>query len=156
MRFLHLFIFNLHFKMSNRQLISKTLIKNLEARSKPYEVRDRELSGFMVRVNTSGTKNYIVQYARGKRIPLGRTNVLSPEQARQLAIKTLSDFANGIDPQQAKKAARKNPRLKQFFNDDYMPWFESHYRTGKNQRSHVSKHFKFLFDTPLNESVIFL
>ena len=52
--------------------INADLVKKLTPKEKPFEVWDNTLKRFIVRVQPSGTKTYIVEYARHKRITIGQ------------------------------------------------------------------------------------
>ena len=74
---------------------------------------DSALPGFGFRVRASGNevrKSWVVQYRRAggtRRMLLGSAEVLTAEQARAVAKKTLATVALGQDPQ-AEKAARRS------------------------------------------------
>ena len=76
--------------------ITKNLISKLKPKPKAYDVRDNRLKGFIVRVQPTGTMTYVVQYDRAKRINLGKVDLLTPVQARDKAIKILSDYTSGL------------------------------------------------------------
>ena len=78
--------------------ITARLITNLAPESKPYDVRDRNLTGFIIRVNTSGKMLYMCEYNRGKRVTIGKVGVLTPIQARDKAKEILADTVKGIYP----------------------------------------------------------
>ena len=72
--------------------------------------RDADLPGFALRIKPSGVRTWVVQYrnsaGRTRKLALGRVGVLTPEEARQRARKTLSDVAAGGDPSASRNAAR--------------------------------------------------
>ena len=68
-----------------QSVISARLLKSLVLREKPYEVRDARLTGFLVRVQPSGYKYFVVEWGRGKRNSIGKVGVFTPAQARDLA-----------------------------------------------------------------------
>src|SRR5665213_1034432 len=78
--------------------INTPLIAKLPPRDKPYEVRDDKLTGFLVRVNISGKLLYMCEFGRGKRVTIGKVDVLSPTQARDRALAILGAAARGLDP----------------------------------------------------------
>lgn len=81
--------------------ISKRSVDAAKAASERYILWDTELKGFGVRVETSGTKSFLVRYrhlGRRRFISLGRFGEITPEQARLLAQKTLSKVREGSDP----------------------------------------------------------
>lgn len=81
--------------MSRSQKLTDKIIDALAAKPKPYEVRDAELVGFLVRVEPSGTKNLYCNYDRGCRVRLCRFGEMPTAQARQAArrVKQASTLA---------------------------------------------------------------
>ncbi|WP_299478062.1 site-specific integrase [uncultured Roseibium sp.] len=82
---------------------------------------DSELKGFGVRVTPSGHKAWVVEYRPGggrntptKRMTLGRTGTLTPDEARRKAREILASALLGGDPALEKSDARKMPTLAQF------------------------------------------
>ena len=70
--------------------LTKRTVDAAAPRAERYELWDGELSGFGLRVETSGVKTFLVRYradgggrkASRKRLVIGRHGVLTPEQAR--------------------------------------------------------------------------
>src|SRR5262245_36699018 len=71
-------------------VIGNNLVKQLRPAAKPFEIRDTRVKGFLLRVQPSGTMTYYAEYGRGKRISLGRSEVLAPDKARQRAKEILA------------------------------------------------------------------
>ncbi len=61
---------------------------------------------------------------------IGRTAVLSLEQARARAKKILGQVADGVDPRKARQAAA-TATLAAFLKTEYGPWFEANRKSGK-------------------------
>jgi integrase len=110
--------------------ITADLVKKLQASEKPFEIWDTELKGFILRVQPSGTKTYLVEYSRHKRITIGQAAAISAAEARKEAGKKLADFIKGTDPQEEKKALRAYT-LEAFIEDKYKQWAESNMRHSK-------------------------
>jgi hypothetical protein len=66
-------------------LLTSAVVRDLAPATKPYEVRDDRLRGILVRVQPSGHKAYYVEYARGRRVALGRADVIAPSITRDKA-----------------------------------------------------------------------
>lgn len=73
-----------------KAFITASLVSKLEPKSKQYDVRDSKLTGFLIRVNPTGKMFYVCQYKRGKRMNIGRVGLMSAAEARDEAIKILS------------------------------------------------------------------
>jgi integrase len=116
-----------------KKLQSKTL-KALAPKDAPYEVRDSELKGFLLRVEPGGTLSWFFEYrikGRRNRLLLGRRPGLSADGARELATIAAGDVAKGIDVQGRKKAQRlESDRARQStlktFLERYSAWETTH------------------------------
>lgn len=135
------------------KLITKT-VSTLQTQERTYDVRDTELSGFLLRVLPTGSMAYFCDYrrkdGRRTRLKLGSTSVLTPSQARDEALKALGDVARGIDPSAARKAARQDT-LSDFIGKQYQPWVEAHRKTGAQTVSRVLKRFSEFKDAQLTD-----
>ena len=91
--------------------LTKRLVEQLVADG-PDEiwVWDMELPGFALRIKPSGIKAYVVQYRnahrRPRKITLGRHGVMTVDEARRLARKTLAMIDRGEDPAEQRRANR--------------------------------------------------
>jgi integrase len=93
--------------------ITKRLVDSLKPREGEYFVWDGSLSGFGVRVQSTGAMSYVVKYRAGsgrsaptRRLTLAKAGTITPDEARTLAKKTLGSVAHGADPA-AERAANK-------------------------------------------------
>lgn len=122
-------------------IITNSLIPQLKPQAKPYDVRDEKLTGFIVRVNPTGKMTYMCEYARGKRIMLGKVGVITPMQARDKAKETLAEAVKGYDPNAAKKQANEIPTFKLFLENEYIPWHKAHVKQGSQDIDRIKRHF---------------
>jgi integrase len=106
-----------------RGIISAKLIasKAAQAAQKPFEIRDVRLSGFLVRVQPSGSRSYVVQLGRGRRITLGKIGHLTPDEARERCEKVLGNCAHGRPPLAGIDGA-DTLTLGDFVNHTYTAW----------------------------------
>ncbi|HEY8009096.1 MAG TPA: site-specific integrase [Methylocella sp.] len=80
---------------------------------------DTELRGFGVRIETSGTKTFLIRYrpkGNGRNGPkrfvtIGRYGAMTPEQARNEARSKLGEVARGEDPAETRDQAKGAPTL---------------------------------------------
>jgi integrase len=102
----------------NRKL-TKSVVDDLKPTEKPFRVYDTDIKGFSVRVAPSGVKTWQIEYrpwpgGRGiakKRMNLGATTVLTPDQARDAAKDTLAAVTRREDPAADKKAKRDEDKI---------------------------------------------
>lgn len=81
--------------------LSKRTVDKADPAEKDYFIWDDELTGFGLRVFTSGRRSYLVQYrARGRtrRFTIGAHGVWTPETARNQARILLGRIAKGDNP----------------------------------------------------------
>lgn len=138
--------------------LTKRAVDALKAKDEPYEVRDTEQRGFLVRVEPGGTKTFFFDYRlRGKRnrYKLGVFGNVSTDGARTLAQGVAGEVANGIDPQARRKAEREQTKrdqhstLRAFLNGKYEPWAKTHLKSADFQLARIRSDFKDHLDQPL-------
>jgi integrase len=102
-----------------KAFIGNQLIARIKPGEKSYDIWDNKLTGFILRVNPNGNMVYRCEYARGKRITLGKTSVLTPAQARDRAKEILADVVKGHSPESRRKTKYT---LNEFIENEYAPW----------------------------------
>src|SRR5260370_13505423 len=95
-------------------LLTKRAVDGAGSKDNSYYVWDSALSGFGVRIETSGAKTFIVRYraegggrsAAQRFVTVGRYGTLTPEQARKQSKTILGGVAKGEDPADERRAER--------------------------------------------------
>ena len=72
--------------------------KDAQPKAKPFEIYDRRLPGFTLRVQPTGVRSYYARFGRSRRIALGKVGALVPEEARNRCQKVLGNVAMGVTP----------------------------------------------------------
>ncbi len=121
-------------------VIGNSLVNSLKPAEKPYEVRDTQLKGLLLRVQPTGVMTFYVEYARAKRLRLGRAGALTPAQAREQAKATLAEAYQGGDPAAARRQARAHS-FRSFVDEVYGPWAEGNIRTAKATVTRLRSNF---------------
>jgi integrase len=138
--------------------LTKRAVEALTARDRPYDIRDSDLRGFLVRIEPGGTKSFFLDYRlRGKRnrYRLGAYPNLSAEGARALTQAIAGDVARGTDPQARKKAEREQgirerlSTLRAFLDGRYEPWARAHLKSATLQLARLRSDFAEQLDQPL-------
>ena len=99
--------------------LTKRTVDALGAEARAYVVYDADLKGFSVRVAASGTKTWQVEYrpypgGRGvskRRMALGSTQSLTPDEAKRKARDILSAAGKGEDPARDRVEKRLELRM---------------------------------------------
>lgn len=134
-----------------RVAMTQMLIDKLPVPKSRIDYRDTRLKGLVLRIFPSGVKSFYCEYARGKRVWLGRADVLGVNDARESAKAILADFYVGIDPIEARKPKAVTPTYREFLERDFLVWAQA------NQKSHVQNTkrlftaFKSLLDKKLDK-----
>lgn len=114
--------------------LTKRTVDAAPIKERDYVVWDEALPRFGLRVRSSGTKTYVVQYratGRTRHLTVGRHGVLTPDQARRAALKLLAEVERGGDPSRERAAARRASTVAELC-DRYL---EEHARARKKPRS---------------------
>ncbi len=97
------------------KITSKT-VKTAQSSSSAYFIRDSDLKGFALRVFPTGTIKYIAEVwhnGKSKRKTLGSHPVLTPQDARKLAVSFIRDVQSGHH----EKKQKSQVTLENLFND---------------------------------------
>lgn len=82
--------------------LTKRIVLTAEARDRPYELRDAQVRGLILRVQPSGHKAWIVTWVHGKRRTLGSVEHLTLDQARDQARQAVAEYVQSGLPTLAK------------------------------------------------------
>jgi len=123
---------------------------------KHFEVTDTVIPGFKLKLYTSGTMTFSLMYTapdgRRLRFTMGTYPALSIPTARKIAEKLYAEVKLGRDIQREKQTAREVkplPKLGDFINDTYLPWFTTHHKAPKAKLPF--NQFKHLFNKQLDK-----
>ncbi len=109
---------------------------------------DEALTGFGVRVKPSGKKSYLIQYrnkeGRSRRMTICKTNVLTPAEAREMALQKLAEVARGGDPAADRAKSRAAPTVGEICDTYLTEHATAHSkpRTVKEYRRLIGRHIK--------------
>jgi integrase len=123
--------------------ITDSILPRLSVKAKSYDVRDKKLKGFFIRVMPSGVKTYYVEYARGQKIKIGRVDNLSSEEARNEAKVILAGGRSHVKPgsiEDIKKEYRA-PTLWEFLDGHYESWVEWNRKSGTRTIKRLKSNF---------------
>ena len=84
--------------------LNERRVDTLKPRKSAYDVRDRELTGFGVRILPSGAKRYFIHSQHhGRRVwkIVGRAGAIGVDEARERARVMLASIRNGTSEQAA-------------------------------------------------------
>ncbi len=126
-------------------------IDKLPVPSPKVDHRDTRLKGLVLRVMPSGAKSWYCEYVRGKRVWLGRADVLGVTEARESARAILADVYRGIDPIEARKPKPVIPTYRVFLETDYSAWAKSSQKAHGQNIKRLFIAFKTLLDKPLDK-----
>lgn len=133
-----------------RAALTKRIVASTLPQDRPYELRDAQVRGLLLRVQPSGHKAWIVTWAHGKRRTLGSAGHLTLDQARELARKIISEFIQTGLPAIAKP---KLPQitLETFLDDHYAPWAQSELKGADKYVERTKRVFAKGLSKPLSE-----
>lgn len=124
--------------------------KAAQPAAKPFEIYDRRLQGFTLRVQPSGVRSYYARLGRNRRIALGKVGQFTPDEARDRCEKVLGNIAHDRPPLHGLDGA-EGLTLGQFITDTYTPWARAHRpRTAQLTLDRLELHFQKWFSQPLS------
>ena len=107
--------------------ITQALIDKAQPKSKPYEIRDNKLVGFLVRVQPTGKMTYYCEYRRGGRVKIGPESAYNVKSARKLAKQILADFYQSGEPAITTKKTKEIATYRDFLEEHYFQWVEANH-----------------------------
>ena len=120
-----------------------------QPKKKPFEIYDRRLQGFTLRVQSTGVRSYYARFGRNRRVVLGKVGTLAPEEARERCQKVLGHFAHGRHPLHG-IGGTDAITLGMFIADTYTTWVKaSRPRTAANTLEKLHRLFRTWYPEPL-------
>lgn len=107
--------------------ITQALIDKTQPKSKPYEIRDKKLVGFLVRVQPTGKMTFYCEYRRGGRVKIGPESACSVKLARTKAKQILADYYQGGEPAITAKKTKEISTYRDFLEEHYFQWVEANH-----------------------------
>ncbi|MEO7207051.1 MAG: site-specific integrase [Steroidobacteraceae bacterium] len=140
--------------------ITKRVVDSLKPGAKLYDVHDKDLAGFILRVAPTGRMSWFLDYRNdaGRRLKykLGNYPGLMPDGARRLAEEQAGKVAGRVDIQSQKKASRiegersRVSTLGAFIEHRYEPWTLEHLRRGDVAVARLKADFDKWTNKPLS------
>lgn len=140
--------------LKKRPRLTARLVESAKPEAKPYELRDSQVPGLLLRVQPTGYRAFYFESGWGgaRRARIGNAKALTLNQARDIAVDLLGQAQRGVRPGDALPSSRKSPRLGTFIEETYTPHFEAHHSSSKNLDN--LKRFADLFDLRLSEITV--
>jgi integrase len=131
-----------------RVQLTKRFVAASQPKDRPYEVRDAQVRGLLLRVQPSGHRAWIVTWAHGKRRTLGSAGHLSLDDAREIATKVISEFIQTGLPSIARPELPKLT-LGAFLVEHYAPWARAELKGAASYVDRVEKVFVTALTKPI-------
>ena len=116
---------------------------------------DADLPGFGLRVRAGGKRTWIAQYRLGtkqRRVTLGTTETVDPDEARKRAREALAKVSLGADPQTEKRAAREQAAVTLgAIVPRYLAYAAQRQKAGHHEdtKRYLARHWGPMAETPL-------
>lgn len=121
--------------------LTKRIVLTSEPRDRPYELRDAQARGLILRVQPSGHKAWIVAWAHGRRRTLGSVEHLTLDQARDQARQAVAEYVQSGLPALAKSTSCT---LETLLNDHFEPWAVAEFKGGRQYPDRIRSVFPWL------------
>ncbi|MGY3264583.1 tyrosine-type recombinase/integrase [Lysobacter sp. HA35] len=133
-----------------RALITKRLLATAHARDRPYEIRDTQVKGLLLRIQPSGHRAWVIEWSRGKRRTLGAIGHLTIDQARAHASQAMAEHIQEGLPSIARRE-RSSCSLASFLCEHYEPWARVELRGGSRYVERIRTVFASSLSRPLSD-----
>ncbi|MDQ1118905.1 MULTISPECIES: tyrosine-type recombinase/integrase [Pseudoxanthomonas] len=130
--------------------LTKKIVTSTLPKDRPYELRDAQVRGLLLRVQPSGHRAWIVTWAHGKRRTLGSVEHLSLDQARDVARKVVAEFVQTGLPSIAKPEPVKIT-LRAFLDNHYAPWIKTELKRADDTLRRIEQAFAALLPMTLTD-----
>ncbi len=124
--------------------ITDLTIRTAKPKSNRYEIRDAQLTGFMLRVSPSGSKTFYVQLERGKKRKIGDAKIMKLKRARKLALDVLTRHEAG---EEIESVRNKKPTLSEYLQGTYMDWAVQNRKRGRETVNNLAQACNSLLKT---------
>ncbi len=134
-------------KRSDTKITEQTI--RVKPGAKPFEIRDKELRGFILRVQPTGTKTFYCEWARGKRSRIGDAALMTVKRARTIAEERISNAKRGEVP--LPQIRHRISTLREFISDKYKDWAIAHQKSGESNVQRIIGAFPDMLDCQIDQ-----
>lgn len=131
-----------------KAVLNKRIVASAQPQDRPYELRDTQVRGLILRVQPSGHKAWVVTWAHGKRRTLGSVEHLTLDQARDQARQAVAEYVQSGLPTLA-KSKPTSCTLETLLTDHYEPWAKIEHKWGERCVARIRAVFNWLLRTQL-------
>lgn len=133
-----------------RIALTKKIVATTLSRDRPYELRDAQVRGLLLRVQPSGHKAWVVTWEHGKRRTLGSADHVALDQARDIARKVIAEYVQSGLPSIAKPELPKIT-LRAYLDDHYAPWVRTELKQADDALRRIEQAFAYLLPMTLKD-----
>lgn len=138
--------------------LTNKLLNSIKPTGTIVEYRDETITGFIVRVQPTGHKSYVLQYGRGKRFLIGGVGTITLDQAKEIARDKLALVRQGVDLNTAKREAvkkelaeRNRHTYKTYIENVYAPWVAAERKSAADTLQRLRIFYPDFGHSPLEE-----
>ncbi|WP_152984674.1 Arm DNA-binding domain-containing protein [Stenotrophomonas terrae] len=133
-----------------RVQLTKRQVETYQPQERPYEVRDAQVRGLILRVQPSGHEAWIVSWARGKRRTIGPTTAIPLDLARAQATHAIAEYLQSGLPRIGHSKSHA-PTLQDFIDQQYRAWATLELKRGHMYANRLEQVFVDHLDDPLTD-----
>jgi integrase len=129
-------------RRSTTRITEKTV--KTKPREKPFEIRDCDLRGFILRIQPTSTKTFYAEWGKGQRSRIGDAALMTVTAAREEAAQRIAGAKRGEIPKP--KIRNRVPTLRKFIDKQYKVFALANQKAGATNVQRIKGSFAGLLN----------
>jgi len=117
-----------------KAIITQSVVNQAKPKTTPYEIRDKQLIGFLVRIQPTGIKTYYCEYRRGARRKICPANVCTAKTAKEMAKKILANYYQGGEKAVKGEKPKSTMTYRRFLEEHYFQWVDANHSASNSTK----------------------